>query len=104
MPVINIIDTRTNENNPTCDAVLEIWKHGIGPKVFDGGHIKTEWIEKTTIKTILEVAMHYQDNVTVYLYDPGKVQAEINSMPVIHSRIKDTPMELERSKVYEVVT
>lgn len=105
MPVVNVIDTRTNEFNPNCDAVLEIWTrfvrhetHGSGT-----GHIGTEWIEKAEVRVILGIAMNYGDNVTVYLYDAGKVRAEINSMPLIHPRIKEEPYR-EKSKLLEIVT
>jgi len=99
MPVVNIIDHRTNEFDPRCDAVMEIWTnttiggHGVEPKILDGGHIDTVWVEGSNIKRILEIGSFNQYNVTVFLYDIGKVRDEINVMPVIHPRIKPEPMK-----------
>lgn len=89
MPIANIIDQRTNEFNPHCDAVLEIWSHVTRPGILDGGHIETQWIERSTVNRITRAAMNYRHfNVTIYLYDRDKVRAEMNSMPIIHPRIQ----------------
>lgn len=84
MPVVNIIDTRTNENNTNCDVVFEIFDN-------KDKHI-THWMEYISVGVAVEVAAKYVDNVTVYLYDGGKVREDFNIMPAIHPLIHAFPI------------
>lgn len=89
MSLFNIVDMRTNEFNPLCDVVFEVfsddWTQENLPASTEDF---TEWLTETSIYDSVRIAMRFAGSVTMYLYDPGKVKTDHNYIAAIHTKLK----------------
>lgn len=99
MPVYNICDQRTHDNNPWCDAVFEVTGEDdiealTLPRDFKN---YTEWFSNTSVYYAICVAQKLRGRVTVYLYDVPKISTEYNKLVIVHPRLKKQPLVIDES-------
>lgn len=88
MPLFNIVDRRSNEFNPFCDAVFEVfaenWADYDLPR--DTKDF-TEWLSSRSVYDYVGYAMRFSGRVTLFLYDQDGIDAGI------HPKIKQEQLD-----------
>jgi len=95
--VFNIIDGRTNEFNPNCDVVFEVFAddwtdYNLPANTKDF----TEWVTNTSIYSALMVGMKFSGCVTIYFYDEGMVPRDHGYLAAVHPKLKKHQLNMVR--------